>query len=155
MSFETVSRGFQSKMRFKRRHFFLVPYSSGGGNKKLNVGRDLGGRKLIESSLVTGVLKPPFLDGHIDGKADDAANQGGHDTHQRFHGRPAQRSDRRLARDGVVLLEGAIGSFGCRSQAVQPAETFRSSGDFQQQAGLLGNGDMEKSNSLDRWGQFR
>ena len=72
MSSETVSCGFQRKMRVKRRHCFLVPYSSGGGNKWLKVGRDLGGRKLIEPGLVTGVLELPFLDGHIDGKADDA-----------------------------------------------------------------------------------
>jgi len=61
MSFETVSYGFQRKMKFNRRHFFLVPYSSGGGNKWLKVGRDLGGRKLIEPGLVTSSLELSLL----------------------------------------------------------------------------------------------
>jgi len=142
MSFETVSRGFQRKMKLKRRHCFLMPYASGGGNKWLKVGRDLRRRKLIEPGLVAGVLELPLLDGDIDGKADDAVNQGSHDSHQRFHGRPAKRTDGGFSQDGVVLLEGAVGSFGCRAQAVQLAETFRSSWDFQKQAGSLGNGDM-------------
>lgn len=142
MSFETISCGFQRKMGLKKTHFFLVPYSSGGGNKWLKVGRDLGGRKLIEPGLVTGVLELPFLDGHIDDKANDTINQGGHDSHKRDYGSPAQGSDRRPTQDGVILLEGAVGSFGCRSQAVQLAEPFRSSGDFQKQAGPLGNRNM-------------
>lgn len=129
-------------MGLKLTHFFLVASSSSGGNKRFKVGRDLGGRKLIEPGLVTGVLELPFLDGHIDDKADDAVNQGSHDSHERFHGRPAKRTDGGISEDGVVLLEGAIGSFGCRSQTVQPAVTFRASGDFQKQAGSLGNGNM-------------
>jgi hypothetical protein len=92
--------------------------------------------------FISGSLELPILDGHLDGKADDAVNQGGHDPHERDHGSPTQRSNGRFAQDGVVFLEGAVGSFGCRSQAVQPAEPFRSSGDFQKQAGSLGNGDM-------------
>jgi len=38
-------------MKSKRRHFFLVPYSSSGGNKWLEVGRALGRRKLIEPGI--------------------------------------------------------------------------------------------------------
>ena len=83
-----------------------MPASSGGGNKWLKLGRDLGGRKLIEPGLVTGVLELPFLDGHIDDKANDTINQGGHDSHERDNGRPAQGADRRLAQDGVILFEG-------------------------------------------------
>ena len=97
---------------------------------------------MIEPMFISGSLELPFLDGHIDGKADDAVNQGSHDSHKRDYGSPAQGSDRRLAQDGVILLEGAVGSFGCRSQAVQLAVTLRASGDFQKQTGVLGNGDM-------------
>ena len=142
MSFETLSCGFQRKMGLKQTHFFLMLYSSSSGNKWLKVGWDLRRRELIEPGLVVGVLELPFLDGHIDDKADDAVNQGGHDTHQRFHGRPAKRTDGGISEDGVVLLEGAVGSFGCRSQTVQLTVTFRSSGDFQQQAGSLCNRNM-------------
>jgi len=142
MSFETISCGFQRKMGLKLTHFFLVPSSSGGGNKWLEMGRNFWRRKLIEPGLVTGVLELPFLDGHIDDKADDAVNQGSHDAHQRFHGRPAKRTDGGFSQDGIIILEGAVGSFGCRSQTVQPAEPFRSSGDFQKQAGSLRNRNM-------------
>ena len=76
---------------------------------------NLGRRKLIEPMLVSGSLELPFLDGHIDGEAKDAIDQGGHDSHERDHGSAAQGSDRRLPRNGIVLLEGASGSFGCRS----------------------------------------
>jgi hypothetical protein len=93
--------------------------------------------------FISGSLELPFLDGHIDGKANDTIDQSGHDSHGRDYGSPAQGSDRILvAQDGVILLEGAVGSFGCRSQAMQLAVTFRASGDFQKQAGVLGNGDM-------------
>jgi hypothetical protein len=139
MGFEAVSWGFRWEMGLKQTHFFLVPFSSSGGNERLKVGRDLRRRKLIEPGLVTGVLELSFLDGHIDGKTDDAINQGGYDTHQRFHGRSAKRTDGGISEDGVVLLESAIGSFGCRSQAMQLAVTFRAPGDFEKQAGSLGN----------------
>ena len=92
--------------------------------------------------FISGSLELPFLDSHIDGKANDTIQQSGHDSHGRDYGSPAQGSDRRLAQDGVILLESAVGSFGCRSQAMQLPVTFRASGDFQKQAGVLGNGDM-------------
>ena len=139
MSFEAVSWGFRRKMGLKQTHFFLAPSSSSGGNKWLKVGWNLRRRELVEPSLVIGVLEFPFLDGHIDDKADNAVNQGGHDTHERFHGRPAKRTDGGISEDGVVLLESAVGSFGCRSQAMQLAVTFRAPGDFEKQAGSFGN----------------
>lgn len=92
--------------------------------------------------FISGSLELPFLDGHIDGKAKDTINQCGHDSHERDYGSPAQGSDRRLAQDGIVFLEGAVGSFGWRAQAVQPAVTFGASGNFQKQAEVLGNRDM-------------
>ena len=75
MSFETVSCGFQRKIGLKQTHFISGASSSSGGNKRLEVGRDLGWRKLIEPGLVTGVLELSFLDGHINDTADDAVNQ--------------------------------------------------------------------------------
>ena len=92
--------------------------------------------------FISGSLELPFLDGHIDDKANDTIHQGSHDAHQRDYGSPAQGSDGRFAEDGIVFLEGAVGSFGCRSQAMQLAVTLRASGDFQKQAGVLGNRDM-------------
>jgi len=114
--------------------------------------RNLGRRKLIEPGLVTGVLELSLLDGHIDGEADDAIQQGSHDAQQRFHGRPAKRTDGGVSQDGIILLEDAVGSFGCGSQAVQLAEPFRSSGDFQQQTGSLGNRNMKSRVVLDDGG---
>ena len=142
MSFETISCRFQRQEGLKRRHFLLAPDSSGGINKRFEVRRNFRRRKLIEPGLVTGVLELPFLDGHINDEADDTINQGGHDSHERDHGSPAQGSDRRFAQDGIVFLEGAVGSFGCRSQAMQLAVTLGASGDFEKQARVLGNGDM-------------
>ena len=104
--------------------------------------RNLGRRKLIEPGLVTGVLELSLLDGHIDGEADDAIQQGSHDAQQRFHGRPAKRTDGGVSQDGIILLEGTVGSFGCRSQAVQLAEALGSSWDFQKEARSLGNRNM-------------
>ena len=148
MSFETVSCGFQRKMRFKRRHFFLVASSSGGGNKWLEVGRDLGRRKLIEPGLVTGSFELTLLNGHIEEKPAYAIQQGCYYAHQRFHRCSAKRTDGGVAQDGIVLLEGAVGSFGCGSQAMQLAVTFRASGDFQKQARVLGNGNVSGKTKL-------
>ncbi len=142
MSFEALACGFQRKMKSKRPHLFLVPYSSGGGNKWLEVGRDLGRRKLIEPGLVTSSLELTLLNGHIENKPADSIQQGGYAAHQRFHRCSAKRTDGRFSQDGIVFLEGAVGSFGCGSQAVQLAEAFRSSGDCQKQAGSLGNRDV-------------
>jgi len=105
MSFETVFCGFQREMGLRQTDFFIVPSYSSSGNKRLKLRRDLGGRKLIEPGFVTSILKLPFLDGNIDGKADDAVNQGGHDTHERFHGRPAKRTDGGISEDGVIVFE--------------------------------------------------
>ena len=138
----TVSRGFQRKMGLKWRHFFLWHSFSGGGNKGFEVERDLGRRKLIEPVIISRSLELPFLDGHIHDKSHDTIHQGSHDAHQRDYGSPAQGSDGRFAEDGIVILEGAVGSFGCRSQAVQVAEALGSSGDFQKQARPLGNRNM-------------
>jgi hypothetical protein len=142
MSFKTVSCEFQRKMGLELAHFFSAAFSSSGGNKWLKVGRDFWRRELIEPGLIAGVFELPFRNGHVDGKADDAVNQGSHESHQRFHGRAAKRTYGEISEDGVVLLESAVGSFGCRSQAMQLAVTFRASGDFEQEAGPLGNGDM-------------
>jgi len=128
-------------MGLKRRRFFLWHSFSGGGNKGFDVGRDLGRRKLIEPGLVAGSLELPFLDGHIENKPAYAIQQGGYYTHQRLYRRPAKRTAGGFAQDGIVILEGAVGSFGCRTpayrrQAVQLAEALGSSGDFQDK-GLL------------------
>jgi len=132
----------------ERRHFFLVPASSGGVNKRFKVRRDFRRRKLIEPMFVSSSLELPFLDGHIDGKPDDTIEQSSHDAYQRDHGSPAQGSDGKFAQDGVILLEGAVGSFRCRSQAVQLAVALRASGDFQKQARALGNGNMSGKTEL-------
>jgi hypothetical protein len=55
---------------------------------------------------------------------------------------PGEENGRRLAQDGIVILEGAVGSFRCRLQAMQLAISFRASRDFQAQAGLLSNRNM-------------
>ena len=56
--------------------------------------------------FISGSLELPFLDGHIDDKANDTINQGGHDSHERDYGSPAQGYDRRLEQDGIILFEG-------------------------------------------------
>ena len=104
----TVSGGFQCQEGLKRRHFLLAPDSSGGIHKRFEVRRDLGRRKLIEPMFISGSLELPFLDGHIGDKAEDTVQQGGHDSHEREYGSPAQGSDRRLAQDGIILLEGVL-----------------------------------------------
>jgi len=137
----TVAGGFWRKKGLKQRHLFLAPLSSGDLNKRFEVRGNLGRRKLIEPMFTSGSLELPVLDGHINDKANDTINQGSHDSHERDHGSPAQGSDRRLAQDGIVFLEGAVGSFGCRSQAMQLAVTLGAPGDFEKQARVLGNGD--------------
>ena len=129
-------------MRFNRRHFVLGASSSGGENKWLEVGWNLGGRKPIEPGLVTGGLELPLLDGHIENKPGYAIQQGSYYGHQRFHRRPAQRTGGGFAQDGIVIFDGTVGSFGCRSQAVQLAEALGSSWDFQKEARSLGNRNM-------------
>jgi hypothetical protein len=115
MSSRTVAVRFRRGNGLNRRHFFLAPDSSGGVEKRFKVRRNLGRRKLIEPMFVSGSLELPFLDRHIDDEAKDAIDQGGHDSHERDHGSAAQGPDRRISKNGIVLLEGAIGSFGCRS----------------------------------------
>ena len=129
-------------MEFKRRHFFLGRSTSGGRDKGFDVGRDLGRRKLIKPGLVAGSLQFSLLDGHIENKPAYAIQQGGYCAHQRLYNCPAKRTGGGFAQDGIVILEGAVGSFGCRSQAVQLAEALRSSGDFQKEARPLGNRNM-------------
>ncbi len=148
--FETISCGFQKKIRLKRGHFFLAPYDSGGGNIGLEVGRDFGRRELIEPMLVSRCLELPFLHGHIDDKPEDAIKKRCDNSHLGNHGGAAQRPRWRRAQNGIVILESAVGSFRCRSQAMQLAVTVRASGDFQQQARVHGNRDMGGKTELFR-----
>ena len=100
--------------------------------------------------FISGSLELFLLDGYIDDKPEDTVKQRRDNAHLGNHGGAAQRPRRRLAQDGIVILESAVGSFRCRSQAMQLAVTFRASGDFQQQARVTGDGSMSGKTELFR-----
>ena len=97
---------------------------------------------MIDPGLVTCGPELPFVDGDIENKPADTIEQSGNDAHERFDGGAAERAGGRFEQDGVVILEGAVGSFGCRAQGVQLPVSFGASGDFEKETGPSGNGDV-------------
>jgi hypothetical protein len=56
------------------------------------------------------------------------------DAHQEDNDRTAVRLDGWLPQDGIVILEGAVGSLGCGTEGMQFTIAFRASG-FHRSAG--------------------
>lgn len=77
-------------------------------NKKLRVRKDLRRRKLIEPVLFSRQLVLPFLDSHIDDKANDTIDQSGYDPPSTRPQKP-DTGDRTGVR--ADFFEGAVGSF--------------------------------------------
>ena len=93
--------------------------TSAGLHEGLQMSRNLGRRELIEPMSVSGGLEFPLLDCDIEDKTCDAVDQGSDDSHLGEDCSTPKRSDRRTAKDGIVVFERAVGSLGCRSQSVQ------------------------------------
>ena len=72
----------------------------------------------------------------------EAIDQCGNDAHLRDNSRAAERQHRRVAQDGVVLLECTVGPLGCRAEGMQLVITIGASRDFQDEPGVLSNREM-------------
>ena len=69
--------------------------------------------------LISGGFELPLLDGNVEDKPRDTADQRGNDAHLGYNSGTAERPDRRLAKNGIVLLERAVGSLGYRTESMQ------------------------------------
>jgi hypothetical protein len=116
--------------------------ASAGFDETFQMSGNLRRRKPIEPELVARGLELPLLDCVAQDKTSDAIDQGGHDTHLGNIGRTPERSDRRFMQNSTLLLERAVSPLSCRSQSVQLAVSFRSSGDFKNRTRMLSNRDM-------------
>ena len=117
----------------------LQQNTSAGFYERLQMSGDLGRRELIKPVYVSRSLVFPFLDGNIEDQSRDTVKQRGNHAHLGYHRRSPKRPGQRLAKNGVILLERAVGSFGCRAQSMQVPIPFRASGDLQDETGTLSN----------------
>lgn len=120
----------------------LQQNTSAGFHERSQMNGNLGRRELIKPVFVASSLELPFFDRNVQNKARDTVKQCGNDAHLGCHGRTPKRSDRRLAKDGIILLERAVGSFGCRAQGMQLPIPLRTSGDLQDKTRMLSNRNM-------------
>jgi hypothetical protein len=110
---------------------------AGDLNKRLKVSRNIWRRKLVSPFLIAGGLKFAFCNDPVDKEARNTIDQQRNDSQLRNNRRAAKRPNGRFAEDGKVFFEGAIGSFGSRTQSKKLAKALGSSWDFQNKAGML------------------
>ena len=73
-----------------------------------------------------------------------AIDQGGNGAHLGYHSGTAERPGRWPAKNGIVHLERAVGSLGCRTEGMQLLITIGPSRDFEDEPGVLSNRDMTR-----------
>jgi hypothetical protein len=111
--------------------------TSAGFHERSQMSGNLRRRELIKPVFIARSLELPFFDRNVPNKARDTVKQCDNDTHLGCHRRTPKRPDRRLAKDGIILLERAVGSLACRAQSMQLAIPLRTSGNLQDKTRML------------------
>jgi hypothetical protein len=115
---------------------------STGLHERAEVNGNLRWGKLIEAAFIPAGLELPFFDRVVDDEAGDTVDQGGNDSQLGNNCRAAKGSDPGSAKNGDVFFERTVGSLGSRSQGMQLTVALGASGDFENETGMLGNGNM-------------
>ena len=139
MSTEEMARRLLSKAGLRQGY---QQNTSAGFHERSQMSGNLGRRELIKPVFVASSLKLPFFDRNVQNKARDTVKQCRNDAHLGYHRRTPKRSDRRLAKDAIILLERAVGSFGCRAQRMQLPIPPRASGNLQNKTRIPRDGNM-------------
>jgi hypothetical protein len=118
--------------------------ASAGLDERLQMSGNLWMRKLIEPVFIVHGLELLFVDCIVQDKASKTIDQRGNDSHLGNDCGTPKRPDRRFAQNSAFFFKHTIGSFGGRSQNVQLPIPLRASGDLQNKARMLRNGNMSE-----------
>ena len=89
--------------------------ASAGLEEGLEESRNLGRGKMVKPLFIPSFFELAFFNRDVEDKIHNAVNQCGNDAHLGDSGSASEGANRRFAKDGIIFLEGTVGSFGCRT----------------------------------------
>jgi hypothetical protein len=106
--------------------------------------RDLRRRELIEPLFVPYSLEFPFFHHASEDKAHNTVKQCSNDSRLGNNGSASERPNGMFTKHGIMFLERAVGSFGCRAQCKQLPIRFRAAQDLQVKTRLLSSRNVSR-----------